>query len=100
MVYDLGHGGQLAAGQNLHLGPTWALPAATAPEHAAALAGVGEEENFSTHCTGKASGSRRRGVGQLFQQLQQAGAVVAGPAGLLLTTLKPLSAETGTVAVP
>jgi hypothetical protein len=80
MVYDLGHGRELAAGQNLHLGPTWALPA-TRPQNTRRPWLVSdEEENFSTHCTGKASARCRRGVGQFFQQLQQAGAVVAGPA--------------------
>ena len=62
-----------------------------------------DDENFSTHCTGKAKGcvgSARRDR-QLLQQLQQAGAVVADTsraAARASTTFQPLSAEIGTMA--
>ena len=85
MVEHLRHGGQLPAGEDLHLLTRLHLASGhAAPEHAAALRGVGRRGELLHPLHGQ--GQRQIGIGlgggQLLQQLQQAGALVAAPVGL------------------
>ena len=58
MVQHLGDPGGLAAGKHRDLlARLHAAGGDAPPEDAAALGGVREDENFSTHCTGKAKAS-------------------------------------------
>jgi hypothetical protein len=58
VVQHLGHGGELAAGKIWTASPTDTRPAATRPQNTRRPFEVSAEpENFSTHCTGNASGA-------------------------------------------
>ena len=58
MVQHLGDRGRLAAGKHLDLRPGCTLPVATRPQKTRRPWLVSEDdENFSTHCTGKAKAS-------------------------------------------
>ena len=84
MVEHLGHGGQLAAGENLHRrARRYVACCHTAPEHAAALRGVrGRGRGFfdPLHRESQRQCRVGRRVGQCFKHLQQRGAFVAAPA--------------------
>ncbi len=74
---------QLAAGEDLHGRAGRKVPVATRPQNTRRPWLVSdEEENFSTHCTGKAGASAVSGgvLGSRSSTLQQAGAGVAAPA--------------------
>ncbi len=86
VVEHLGHGGGLTAGHHLDRLPDLNVAGGdAAPEHAAALAGVGRVAEFFNPLQreSKRQAGLRGGDRQSLQDFQQRGAVVAAPMGLL-----------------